>query len=150
MRPRRDPWPSALTPPGSALAALLLPDGGSRGIHLGLMIPRGFSLASGLRFAALRSDWEGGTQEVRSPTGRCFTAPHLVPHLRPQLRMPVLLAYGRVVRCTEMMHVSLRCKPHGAEQMEDIIFPGINADYFSSLVCTKIFLPALEKVARWL
>lgn len=42
------------------------------------------------------------------------------------------------------------CKPHGAEQMEDIIFPGINADYFSSLVCTKIFLPAWEKVSRWL
>lgn len=38
--------------------------------------------------------------------------------------------------------------PMAFKQMNDIIFPGITADYFSSLVCTKSFLPALDKVAR--
>lgn len=35
-------------------------------------------------------------------------------------------------------------KLHGMKQMKDVIFPGITADYFSTLVCTKIFLPALD------
>lgn len=41
-------------------------------------------------------------------------------------------------------------KPHGAKQRKDIIFLGIRADYFSSLVCTKIFLPAMANDARLL
>lgn len=49
---------------------------------------------------------------------------------------------------TKIMYVKVHFKPHGIKQMNDIIFPGITADYFSSLVCTKIFLPALDKVAR--
>ena len=50
---------------------------------------------------------------------------------------------------THTMYVKVLFQPHGTKQMKNIIFPGINADYFSSLVSTKIFLPALEKVARW-
>lgn len=48
------------------------------------------------------------------------------------------------------MYVKTHVKPHGVEQMKDIIFPGVKADYFSSPACTKIFLPVLDKVARWL
>ena len=49
---------------------------------------------------------------------------------------------------THKMYVKVLFQPQGTKQMKNIIFPGINADYFSSLVSTKIFLPALEKVAR--
>lgn len=43
--------------------------------------------------------------------------------------------------------MKVHLKPHGTEQMNDTVFPGIGADCFSRLACTKIFLPVLDRVA---